>query len=469
MSFGQLEQESLLAIAAFDDSHSAQALTLIPEHLFDAYQREMFLAIESFRKRFGEAPGTVHMLDLVESLERKFPDKAKQYAQIYASMSKTFEDGINVAFVFSRAEVFGRFSRLRNAFGLAIKELQSAKEITGEVVERAEKIGRDALSTNIEVMDLGVSSHEPEQMMRALDAPESETFSTGIPELDKARCCPARKRLFVIEAKYGAGKSFGLQELMLAPVFYNKLSAAYITLENSEEETVTRNIQNIFGVGTLATKQDTVRFNKDEDGRVIDFEFETIDIPSVKDSKDRIASELPKLRRRAEFRVKGFPTNSFTATKLEALLDAWAAVGFHPAAVIVDYARLMKINNASMLRQELGQHYVELRGVATDRNIAVVTAAQLNREGADGDGSGANVAEDISVNHTADQVVVYKQTPDERKIRIARLEVHKNRGGPDAFEVLISQSYAKGMFVLDSALMHADYSSVLEETVNDRA
>jgi replicative DNA helicase len=470
MSFGQLEQESLLAIAAFDEGNSGQAITLIPDHLYDSYQREIFLTIQAFRKRFNTTPGTTHMLDLVESLKRKFPDKAKQYAQIYESMCLTYEDGINAPYVFSRAELFGRYSRLTNGIGLALKELQGRTEISEQSVLTAEKFITDAMQTNISVMDLGTSTHDPARMMRALDAPELSGFSTGIPELDAENCRPSRKRLTVIEGAYGSGKTFGLLEIAMSAAMYSGANVAYIPLEMSEDECCGRIVQNLFGVGQTAVKDRVVKFNKDDKGRLIDFDFETIDIPSIEASKPELAKDMPKLRRKPKIAIKEFPSDSLTIPMLKALLDSWASRdGFHPDVLLVDYYRLMKINNASRLREELGQLGTALHGLAQSRNIAVVTAAQLNRGGLEGQGTGGDVAEDISINHTADHVIIYNQTEAESKLKIARLFVDKSRTGSSKFEVLISQSYAKGAYAVDSALMHTDYSSVLEEATSDSA
>ena len=75
-----------------------------------------------------------------------------------------------------------------------------------------------------------------------------------------------------------------------------------------------------------------------------------------------------------------------------------------------------------------------------------------------------SVAESYGKIGVADVVIVYNQTEQELRYGLARLYVAKGRDAEkDRFEVLVSQSYQIGQFVMDSTLLGSNYHDSLEE------
>lgn len=94
----------------------------------------------------------------------------------------------------------------------------------------------------------------------------------------------------------------------------------------------------------------------------------------------------------------------------------------------------------------------------------IVTASQLNREGAKSSiGKSTDVAGDWSKIATADVTVIYNQTASEHALGVARLFVSDGRNDADKFEVLITQNYAIGQFVIDSVRVPFDYKDRLKD------
>ena len=77
------------------------------------------------------------------------------------------------------------------------------------------------------------------------------------------------------------------------------------------------------------------------------------------------------------------------------------------------------------------------------------------------------MADDWSLIGTADRAITYSATPQEVRHGLARLFVDKARSDKDKFGVLISQNYAFGQFVLDSAPLHDAYWEVLKDVDDD--
>ena len=157
------------------------------------------------------------------------------------------------------------------------------------------------------------------------------------------------------------------------------------------------------------------------------------------------------------FYIREFPTGSLTINDLRAYLDTLEQVEHVvPDLLIVDYADLMKIDGAN-LRIDTGIIYRELRGIAMERGCALVTASQSNRSSADAKWvREGDIAEDWSKVMTADTILTYSQTVDERKLGLGRIFVAAVRDENDKWACLITQNYQMGQFCLDSIRLDDD-------------
>jgi replicative DNA helicase len=459
VSFAKYEQESLLAIMALGkDGAPNVARTLVPKENFDAYYSTLFGKIDDFIGTHNEAPGENHFFDLVEQLCHERPDEAETYRELHASIGDTFGRGLNYAYVFKRAELFGRHARLRRGVGLALQELTVFDE---DRLNEAEKHLRQSMETNAGVMDLGIDSHDPESMLRGLDTEGAERFLTGIDGLDLYSMNPARKELLIIVGAYGTGKSFGMNDMALAGLHLSRANTLVFPCEMSEEEWAERVVQSEMGMGRRAQIVKVPRIHSDEGGLFVDLEHRDIKIPSMYDVENRakIERHFEWMKRRPRLCIKAVPPNEFTTARAEAYQDAlFAQKGVMFDSVYVDYLGVMQIKKPEFERNELSLHAVQLRGMASRRNQAVVTGAQTNRTGikSQGRSTGGDVSRDITSMQTANKVLIYNQTPTEAALGIARLSFDKNRNDKK-IEVIIAQNYAAGQYALSSAIMSREY------------
>ena len=126
--------------------------------------------------------------------------------------------------------------------------------------------------------------------------------------------------------------------------------------------------------------------------------------------------------------VKQFPTNQLSSEGLSAYIEMLMQKdGFIPDLIIIDYADLMKVDSAN-LRVDTGRIYKDLRGIAVEYNVAMITASQSNRAGEDQRIlTMKNFAEDYSKAGISDNVITYNQTRAEKELGWARLYVVKAR------------------------------------------
>src|SRR5206468_3066557 len=127
-----------------------------------------------------------------------------------------------------------------------------------------------------------------------------------------------------------------------------------------------------------------------------------------------------KLAGRLPLVIREFPSGSLTMDGLRAYLDGLERLHkFVPDIILLDYPALMAIDPAR-LRIDLGRGTMELRGIAGERNLMLVTPQQGNRAGEKTRWLGReHQAEDYSQGMTADIQLAYNQTLDERTLGLA--------------------------------------------------
>ena len=183
-----------------------------------------------------------------------------------------------------------------------------------------------------------------------------------------------------------------------------------------------------------------------------------LDLLADPDIREYLGRKLDRTKRK-RLLIKEFPTGGLTIAMLKAWLDSLERFEkFVPSMLIIDYADLMAIKDAKNKRDELGEIYKQLRGIGVERNIAIVTATQTNREGIGATNVDVgHLSEDISKSFTADTIITYNQTEQEYALGMARLFLAKHRDDEAKRWILIAQSYAIGQFCMDSAPMINKY------------
>lgn len=127
-------------------------------------------------------------------------------------------------------------------------------------------------------------------------------------------------------------------------------------------------------------------------------------------SKDMYDARISKLKAKTAGKliIKEYPTTSASVIHFKALLnELLLKKNFVPDAVFVDYMNICASSRMSLSRAEKHEYIIsiseELRGLACEMNIPVITATQINREGfKSSDVSMGHIADAFGVNATAD-------------------------------------------------------------------
>jgi hypothetical protein len=458
-------QESLLAILAFDGPTGKAVRAMVPLQSWDPYQKEIAKEICEYIDKYDKPPGE-HLLDLIEGLADRSPDKKTQYLSYLQDLFQ-LKDNINKDYVLGQAKTFARLQRAKAVIEKTLSLLKSGADGCADEIDalfaQATKIGLD-------LSDPGILFNDPAQALRFMNEDVGEILPTGIPELDKYGIGPARKKYMLVGAETGTGKSWCAIHLGKTALLH-RYQVLHITLEMSEDEVSQRYVQAFGAISKREAKVATTRFRKDNLGRVAEFVHQEINRPTLKDDKIRgiLMKKLKPLARKPRLYIKEFPSGSLTIRQLKAYMDQLEAVrNFAPSLLLVDYPKLMAYD-AKHLRNELGKIAVDLRGIAGARNIAVVGFTQVNEARQGSLIKTGRASEGREQEHTADTIMTINQTEAEYELGLARLFVPKHRTDVKNVRVLLSQSLATGQFVTDSALMQDQvYSNLLKENGNGK-
>jgi replicative DNA helicase len=210
-----------------------------------------------------------------------------------------------------------------------------------------------------------------------------------------------------------------------------KKNVLHYTFELSELSVGTRYDSNLCGIDSndvFKHKADVIKFyseNKDKLGRLI---------------------------------IKEYPTSTVTVNTLRAHMERLTLEGFKPDIIIVDYADIMRSSRQfDSLRHELKLIYEELRALASDMKVPVLTASQSNKEGTHADViDETNMSEGFSKAFVADIILTISRKPLEKSTGKGRLFVAKNRAGKDGLLFPLAINTARSIFTITGDNMVLD-------------
>ena len=453
-------QEATLALLCFDEKHGALvAAQVSPEH-FDGLYRDVAVGVLGYRKRYSKPPGHTHLEHLLDRLPGK--PNVQAVRRMFDALTGQAES-LNAEYIAGRAGEFVRRQALKAALFEATDRYMQNDE---GLVDDIEQILAKVLRQRQETMDAGTFFNDTSRVFRFLDR-RAEFYSLGIGPLDELGIGMVPKELLLYIATKSSGKSWfgvhaGRQGLM------QRKKVVHVTLEMSADQVAGRYLQNWFSVARNSKEILCSVLEFDELERLTGFRSRRFK-PKLDFGNPQIRELLRKKMkpwgtRLGNLVIREFPSGSLTIQMLTGYLDYLElAHKFVPQILIVDYPDLAKLDRDNY-RHALGQFYVDLRGIATRRNLAVVAPTQSNRSGLTAKKvSSGMVSEDVTKVNTADVVLTYSRTVAEKRLNLARLQIAHARNAEDGHIILLSQSYATGQYVMQATVMQNVYWELMKE------
>jgi archaellum biogenesis ATPase FlaH len=306
----------------------------------------------------------------------------------------------NRAWFLDTIEGFCRYRALEDAILTGADLLMTGKG--GDV----ERLVKEAMTIKL-ISELGSDfKADPAELLARL-SDKRNYVSTGWSELDdKLYGGFTKASLNIFAGTSGSGKSLFLQNLALNWVNAG-LNVAYVTLELSEDLVNLRLYSMVTGLGTRGVM-------RDQDAATI----------TLRKMFAKITGSLM---------VKKYPEAGTATNDLKAYLKEYEIQqGHKPDILIVDYLDLMYPNNnrvdVSNLFAKDKNVAEEMRALATEWNIPVVTASQLNRSAQSADEHDhSHIAGGISKINTADNVISILTTHKVRESGVQHIQFLKTR------------------------------------------
>lgn len=451
--------ENILALLIFNgDVAPLLASNIKIEYMENIYHKTIASKAIDYYHKYKEIAGE-HISDLLE--KEISSDKLGIYEKLLKSMFQN-SGSINKKYVLDELENFIDGQIIKKSIRKAAEFVQSGE------IDKAKHELANSQSKRISTFDPGTFFLKDEANSLTFgDLNDEFGIYTGIKCLDDAGIIPYPKELYTLVARAGSGKSWFLVHLGKFALMQHK-KVLHITLELADDRLKGRYFQTLYGLVSKSTDIQTQVpiFKSDVFGNISDIDFRNIDIPkSLKDADifDYLKDNMKKFHN-PQLIIKEFPTGSLSVDKLKMYLDNLEGYyNFIPDIILLDYLDLMALD-VERLRLDLGQTAIALRGIAVERNLAMVTVAQTNKTG---EGIGLltrkHLAEDFSKVRISDNLITYNQTSYEKPAGLARLYIDKARNSKDGGIILISQNYSTGQFCLSSTKSHSkSYAGILE-------
>jgi replicative DNA helicase len=363
----------------------------------------IFEVISNFHSQYNTIPKEKTLLTL---FKRKFESKAEEYNDLIKFLF-SYNEPYDKEFIIDNTINFIKQAKVIESIKTSIPMIEQGKY--GEIYENIKKaiivdfdkkIGIDFINKAIE---------------KAIET-NAPRISTGFNQLDMLLGGGFEQQcLYVFSGVYGIGKSIWLQNIAVK-LLMNGKNIIFYTLELSETA-ATRRLLSIYtqiNSGEFIEKMDDIHK-----------QFETL-----------------KMITDSNIWIKEFPTKSANTNHFRAHMEELKTISeFNPDIIIVDYCNIMdtlktvSAENTYVRSQIL---YEELRSLAQELSLPIVTAAQINRGGMDERKggtkqlvTGANISDSMGINMTVDGHFIINQTLEEKQQGIMRLFIDKNRQGGD--------------------------------------
>jgi len=453
-------QEDLLILLCFSAEHARVVRSLSELSHFDAIYRRVAEVAFNHIDRYNEPPG-----DALPTLTEHLLQDTHVGSAVRSLLVDLFahREDVNAKFAVDRLRAFVRRQTMRIGL-LDASELLRGDQIDDAKLDEAEAILLAALRKRSQVFEPGTQAGNPDEFLRFLFDDESlQTFPTGIAELDNRKAGPVRGGLHLSVAAAKFGKTFFLVQLGKMAIL-NRFKVVHISLEMSEQRIAQRYAQAFFGASVRNESIETTQLETDEMNRFVAFHTNHA-VPTMSFEDENIHQQLkervkqfPRLNR---LMIKEFPTGSLSIRDLEAYLDLLGdSINFTPDIVLLDYADLMRFEGRDF-RLALGSLYKELRRIAGERNLAMVTATQVNKEstrkGVIDRGSSAG---SVNKERVCDTMLYLTASEEEQEVGLARIGIRLLRNDRSRLEVYISPRFESGHFALDWAPRDTNISAL---------
>lgn len=390
----------------FNEEYNRKTFPFIKaEYFSESHDKLLFVLISDFVDKYSVFPTKEALL---VDLKNKPNISERDYSNCSAAISELSDNNTNtIEWLIDTTETFCKDRAITNALlkAIHINDDNSSQESRGAIPQILTEALAVSFDTAIghDFFDDADSRFEG-YLSRVNRIPFdisilNEATGGGLPS----------KTLNVLMASTGVGKSLAMCHFAAAHLVMGK-DVLYITLELSEAEVSKRIEANILDtpIGSLEYVDKNIRKKR---------------LEKVRTSAGRLI-------------VKEYPTSSAGANHFRHLLNELKIKkNFTPDVIYVDYINIcassrVKLNNAGSTYNYVKAIAEEVRGLAVEFDVPIMTATQTNRDGyQNSDVDLSNTAESFGLPATADWMVALISNKDLANVQQILFKQLKSRYG----------------------------------------
>lgn len=273
---------------------------------------------------------------------------------------------------------------------------------------------------------------------------------TGFEILDERLKGLRRTQLTCIFAGYKVGKTWGCIHLAMQALKTGR-KVLELSHEASAEEVEMRHDQ-MFGSLTSNEIEEAVEFDiYDAEGKLIETVSEIRESVYNEGAVRRVRDQISKFG--GEAIIKKYPMGTCTIGEIERYLDYLETFKrFTPDLLISDYVEKMRLPENEQGRDQINKVYINLKRIADERNIAVVTASQIKTKYLESNtiSEAGAPAEDARKLGNIDLGLFFGCSPAQAEKNLMQAYVLVNRSGPQKFGCIVNRNLKVGQMVLDT-------------------
>ncbi len=222
----------------------------------------------------------------------------------------------------------------------------------------------------------------------------------------------------------------------------------------------------------------TLELSKYVTGYRYDSIFTELDNSKLFYVKTEVIDTITKLKKKdnlGKLIIKQYPTKGASVTNILANIKKIQLMKWNPDMIIIDYGDLL-LPSRVIKGQDNSYHtsggiYEEIRGLASELNMAVWSASQVERNGTKEDViEGTHIAESFKKIHIADLAISISRKKEDIPTKTARYHIIKNRNGVDkvTYEGILDPSIGKiEIFPTESTFTSKSKSSKEKNITNE--
>lgn len=433
-------EKTILSYLLFNKEYFQKVYPYIKEDYFEdlAYQK-IFDSVSDYVVEYKEPP-TKEVLKI--SLEDRKDLNEDQYKEAINQLSDlSIDDKTNIDWMIDQTEKFCQDRDLYNSIRRAILILDGQdKELDkGSIPE----LLSDSLSINFDT-HVGHDFLEDYEARHEYYNKKEVRLPFDVDLMNKiTKGGIPRKSLTLFLGGTGTGKSIVKCHMAATNLMHGK-NVLYITMELGEEEVARRIDANIMDI-------------------TVD-EVATIPLKTFEKRMNTYKSKTP-----GKLIIKEYPTGSANTAHFRHLLNELRQKkGFVPDAIYIDYLNICASSrikgaaaaNSYTLVKSIAE---EVRGLAMEFNVPIVSSSQLNRDGYNNsDVDLTNTSESMGITHTADAIFALMTSEDLESMSQIMVKQLKNRWG----DISRNRKFVIGMDKARMKLYNTEQSSQ-NNVIND--